>query len=396
MRIILYTGKGGVGKTSVAAATALRAARLGHKTLVMSTDAAHSLGDSFDRPLGGEPTELAPNLDGQELDVYHEIDVHWGTLQAWLRALMAWRGMDEIIADEMAVLPGMEELAGLLYLTNYYESSAYDVIIVDCAPTGETLRLLSFPDVLRWWMDRIFPIQRAAAKVVRPVLKRLTTLPMPEDQVYQAAVALFARLDDMHRMLTTEDLASVRLVMNPEKMVIKESQRTFTYLNLYGYGTDQVICNRMIPEDVTDSYFSGWRAAQKRHFQEVVDGFSPLPILTAPLMDQEVVGLEMLDRFGTAIYGDEDPTRMFFRGRAHRVEQTEAGYDLFLATPFTGRDALDVVQIGDELVVKIGNQRRNLVMPRVLVGLTIAEAKLEGDELRIRFTRDGVKEGSEA
>jgi arsenite-transporting ATPase len=387
MRIILYTGKGGVGKTSVSAATALLCANRGYRTLVMSTDAAHSLGDSLDMRLRGDATEVAQNLWAQELDVYHEIDVHWGTLQGWLRAIMAWRGIDEIIAEEMAVLPGMEELAGLLYLTNYYEKSDYDVVIVDCAPTGETLRLLSFPDVLRWWMERIFPIQRAAAKVVRPVLKRLTSMPLPEEAVYQAAVELFARLDQMHQILTTPDVASVRLVLNPEKMVIKEAQRTFTYLNLYGYGTDQVICNRLIPDGVADPYFVGWRAAQRRHFTEIEEGFAPLPIFTAPLMDQEVVGLGMLERLGNAIYADRDPSQISFRGQAQAVEQTEAGYILTLATPFTEKEELDVMQVGDELVVRIGNQRRNILLPRVLVGLDIAEAKLADEELKIRFEK---------
>ena len=392
MRIILYTGKGGVGKTSVSAATALLCAKRGYKTLVMSTDAAHSLGDSLDLKLSGEATEVAENLWAQELDVFHEIDVHWGTLQAWLRALMAWRGIDEIIAEEMAILPGMEELAGLLYLTNYYEKSDFDVIVVDCAPTGETLRLLSFPDVLRWWMERIFPIQRAAAKVVRPVLKRLTNMPLPEESVYQAAVELFARLDQMHHILTTPDLASVRIVLNPEKMVVREAQRTFTYLNLYGYGTDQVICNRIIPDDVTDPYFKAWRQAQDRHYSEVEEGFAPLPILRAPLMDQEVVGLTMLERFGRTIYGENDPTEITFRGRIQSVEQIEGGYMLFLAAPFAEKDALDLVQVGDELVVKIGNQRRNILLPRVLIGLEIAEAKLEDNELRVRFAKPQPEE----
>lgn len=392
MRILLYTGKGGVGKTSVSAATALLCAQRGYRTLVMSTDAAHSLGDSLDVRLSGDAQKLADNLWAQELDVYHEIDVHWGTLQAWLRALMAWRGIDEIIAEEMAILPGMEELAGLLYLTNYYESSEYDVIIVDCAPTGETLRLLSFPDVLRWWMERIFPIQRAAAKVVRPVLKRLSNIPMPEETVYQAAVELFARLDKMHQLLTTPDLASVRIVLNPEKMVIKEAQRTYTYLNLYGYGTDQVVCNRLIPPGVSEPYFAGWREAQQRHFVEVEEGFAPLPIFKAPLMDQEVVGLEMLGRFAREIYGDRDPSEVMYRGRLQSVEQTADGYAMTLHAPFAEKSELDLVQVGEELIVKVGNQRRNLLLPRILVGMEIAEAKLEDEELTIMFRKPSPEE----
>ncbi|HEY8492194.1 MAG TPA: TRC40/GET3/ArsA family transport-energizing ATPase [Dehalococcoidia bacterium] len=387
MRIVLYTGKGGVGKTSVSAATGLRCAELGYRTIVLSTDPAHSLADSFDMPLGAEPVRVTDRLWGQELDVFHEMNVHWGTLQEWLRALLAWRGIDEILADEMAVLPGMEELSGLLYLLTHHDSGNYDVVIVDCAPTGETLRLLSFPDVLRWWMDRLFPLERAAARVARPFLSRFTDLPVPSDQVFAAAQDLFQRLERMRDLLDNPDLTSVRLVMNPEKMVIKEAQRTFTYLNLYGYPTDLVICNRMIPEDVTDPFFAAWKESQARWFQEIVAGFSPLPILTGPLMGREVVGLAMLSRFAAALYGDRDPTQVFYRGAVNRVEQADGAFILTLPLPFAAKEDLGLVRVGDELVVKAGNQRRNITLPRTLAGLEPAEARFEGDLLRIRFTR---------
>ena len=387
MRIILYTGKGGVGKPSVAAATALRAAASGHRTLVMSTDAAHSLGDSFDMPLGGEPVPIVENLWGQELDVFREIDRHWGILQDWLKVLMAWRGLDEVVAEEMAVLPGMEELAGLLHLINYCKQAEYDVIVVDCAPTGETLRLLSFPEVARWWMNRIFPIERVAARIARPVLRRVTDLPLPDDEVFSAVKELFAKLEEMRDILTDPATSSVRLVLNPEKMVIKEAQRTFTYLNLYGYATDLVVCNRVIPKAVSDSYFETWKETQERHYQQVEEAFSPLPILRAPLMEQEVVGLAMLERFGETIYGTLDPTAVLYQGQIHEIRQEDSQYVLTLSVPFATREEVSLSQVGDELLVQVGNFKRNIVLPRALVGMESRSAKLEGERLSIRFAR---------
>jgi len=387
MRVILYTGKGGVGKTSVAAATALRASALGHRTLVMSTDAAHSLGDSFDMPLGSEPVPIVDNLWGLELDVFREIDRHWGTLQDWLKVLMAWRGLDEVVAGEMAVLPGMEELAGLLHLINYHHQGEYDVIVVDCAPTGETLRLLSFPDVARWWMHRIFPIERVAARIARPVLRRVTDIPLPDDEVFTAVRELFAKLEGMRDILTDPATSSVRLVLNPEKMVIKESQRTFTYLNLYGYATDLVVCNRVIPEAVSDGYFQAWKATQARYYQQVEEAFAPLPILKAPLMEQEVVGLPMLERFAEALYGNLDPTPVLHQGQIHHLRQEDGQYVLTLAVPFVTKKEISLSQVGDELLVQVGAFKRNIILPRSLVGMESQGAKLEGERLSIRFAR---------
>jgi arsenite/tail-anchored protein-transporting ATPase len=387
VRIILYTGKGGVGKTSVSAATALKASKLGYRTLVMSTDSAHSLGDSFDRPVGGEVVKIADNLWAQELDVFQEVDRNWGTLEEYFRLVMTWRGVDEVLAEEMAVLPGMEELAGLVHLINYYESHEYDVVIVDCAPTGETLRLLSFPDVMRWWLRRIFPIQRTAARIARPVLSRVTDLPFPEDDVFEALKEMFERLDQMRDLLTNADVCSIRLVVNAEKMVVKEAQRTYTYLNLYGYPSDLVVCNRLIPDDVTDAYFASWKESQGRYYSLVEEGFSPLPILTAPLMDQEVVGLEMLGRFGDALYDGDDPTLVHFRGQAQEIREENGGYVLTLLLPFTTKEDVGLAQLGDDLMVTVGPYRRNVVLPRVLVGMKTQSAKLEENRLTIRFVR---------
>lgn len=385
MRIILYTGKGGVGKTCVAAATALRSARLGHRTLVMSTDAAHSLADCFDRPLGSEPTPVASKLWGQELDVYRQIDAQWGILQEWIKVLMEWRGMDEVLAEEMALLPGMDELASLLYLLNHYEGGEYEVIIVDCAPTGETLRLLSFPDVLRWWLQRIFPIQRAAARVARPVVRRLTDLPVPGDEVFAAVKELLTRLERTREVLADGETTSVRLVLNPEKMVIRESQRTYTYLSLYGYAIDAVVCNRLLPEALNHPYFEAWKETQERYYALVEEGFSPLPIINGPLMEQEVVGLKMLERFARALFDTSDPTRVLSRVEAQRIRQEDGTYLLTLNLPFASKEQIALSQVGDELIIRVGAYRRNLILPRALAVAESQGAKLEGNKLTIRF-----------
>ena len=386
-RIIVYTGKGGVGKTSVAAATGLLAADRGYRTLVLSTDAAHSLGDSFDRPLGPEPTQLGPNLWGQESDVYHNIDKYWGTIQSYMSSVLQWRGLDAVMAEEMSVLPGMDELASLLWIAEHHDRGQFDVIIVDAAPTGETLRLLSLPEAGKWWLEKIYPIQRRIAKLASPLVGRLTGMPMPGDALFTAGEQLFHRLEHMHDLLIDPELTSIRVVLNLEKMVIKEAQRTFTYLNLYGYPSDLVVCNRLIPGNVTDAYFSTWKESQERYFSLVEEGFSPLPILTAPLMDQEVVGLKMLERFGEAIYGDSDPTVIRFRGQTQDIQQLDGDYLLTLLLPFTSKEDITLSQVGDELIVKVGAHRRNVILPRALVGMQTQSAKLEGDRLTIRFSR---------
>ena len=386
MRIVLYTGKGGVGKTTVAAATAVRCAELGYRTVVLSTDLAHSLADSFDRPLAPEPVEIAPNLWAQETDIYHNVRKYWGRVQEWVGMLLAWRQIDELIADELSVLPGMDELANLLWINNHRQSGAYDVIIVDCAPTGETLRLLSFPDVARWWMEKIFPLHRRAAQVVRPLGRALFDLPVPGDDVYDAVQDLFGQLDALHAMLIDRQLTSVRLVLNPEKMVVKEAQRTYTYLNLFGYATDLVVCNRVLPPDVTDHYFDAWKATQARHREAVEEGFAPIPIRDAPLFGHEIVGLDSLRDMAAALYGDGDPSQVYFAGRGHHIEKRNGDYVLSLQLPFASKDQVALLQAGDELVVHVGNQKRNVILPRALVGLQPGGARFEDGTLRIRFS----------
>ncbi|MBC8248352.1 MAG: ArsA family ATPase [Anaerolineales bacterium] len=388
MRIILYTGKGGVGKTSVAAATALRCADLGHRTIVISTDAAHSLADSFDLPLGPEPTLVAPNLWGQELDVLYQMDKYWGNAQKYFVTVLAWRGLDDLIAEELAVLPGMEELASLLQIVHLHDDCDYEVIIVDCAPTGATLQLLSFPEVARWYLEKIFPIERKAMQLSRPILRAVTDLPIPDDELFDTIADLITQLTRMHDILSDPQKASIRLVLNPEKMVIKEAQRTFAYLNLYGYLTDAVISNRLIPDRVQDSYFDSWKESHEKYSQMIEEAFSPLPILKAPLFDQEVVGLDMLRRMAESIYGDSDPTEVYFVGRTHSVEKKDGRYILSLPLPFVEKQDLELTRSGDELIVHIGNRKRNLILPRVLASLDVQSAKFDEDTLMITFGAD--------
>lgn len=385
MRILLYTGKGGVGKTSVAASTALRCADLGYRTVVISTDAAHSLADSFDVPIGNEPIEIAPKLKAQEVDVLHQMEKYWGTVQEWLTSVLSWRGVDELIADEASVLPGMDELASLLQIVYLHDSKEYDVVIVDCAPTGETLRLLSLPEVAKWYLSHIFPIERQMVRVAGPLLKSMTDLPIPDEKVFDSIRSVILQLDQMHVLLSDPKLSSVRLVLNPEKMVIKEAQRTFTYLNLYGYSTDLIISNRIIPSSVADKYFNSWRESQTRYGNLVEEAFSPLPILKVPLMDQEVVGTEMLRKMAQQIYGDRDPAQVFFEGEPQTIEKTNDGYLLKIRLPFIGKENVHMTRNGDELAISIGNFRRNVILPRALVPLQVTRARFEGDRLIIAF-----------
>lgn len=385
MRIILYTGKGGVGKTTVAAATALRCAELGYRTLVLSTDAAHSLGDAFDRPLAAEPVPVAPNLWGQETDVLHNLEKYWGVVQGWIKALLAWQGMEELIAEEVAILPGMEELSNLLWINRHYESGAYDVIIVDCAPTGETLRLLSFPEAARWWLEKLLPIQRRMAQVLGPVVRPLTGMPVPQREVFDAVEDLMQQLTKLRLLLANQTFSSVRLVVNPEKMVIKETQRTFTYLSLYGYLTDAIICNRVLPERIDDPFFQGWKQAHALHLETIEERFSPVPILIAPLLASEAVGMDSLREIGRALYRDEDPARLYFTRVAQEVLPEEGGYVLCLIMPLASRDAVSLVQKGDELIVRVGSYTRTVLLPRLLAGLTATKARLEGGCLKIMF-----------
>jgi arsenite-transporting ATPase len=386
-RIILYTGKGGVGKTTVAAATALLAAKKGYKVLVISTDAAHSLGDSFDMELGPEPKEIMPNLFAQEVDVYYSVEKYWGKLTEYLQSLLRWLKVDEILTEEFSILPGMEEVSSFLWVYHHFQDELYDVIIVDSAPTGETLRLLSLPDVARWWIVKVFPIERKVVKVIRPAMKVLTDMPLPEDHTYDAIEELFDKLDSIHNTFSNPDITSIRLVLNLEKMVIKETQRAYTYLNLYGYPVDSVIINRTMPKELEHPFFEEWKKTQLGYREEVEELFSPIPTFEAKLFSKEVLGMNSLEEFGLNLFSKKDPIRIFFKGKPYEIIKEGGSYQLLLKLPFVSKEEIKLFQIKDELTIQIENHRRNILLPRFLADLPVKEAKYQDEMLRIIFEK---------
>ena len=384
-RILLYTGKGGVGKTSIAAATALLCADRGLRTIVLSTDIAHSLADALESPLGPEPTEVVPGLWGQEPDVYHNIARYWGTIQRYATELFAWRGLDEVMAEEMTVLPGMDELGNLLWIADHVDSGRYDVIVVDAAPTGETLRLLSLPEASRWWVERVAPIGRRVTRIGRPVLERMLGVPVPREEVFAAAERLLQRLDRVHRLLADPERSSVRITLGLDRLSVAEARRSFTYFHLFGYPSDLVICNRVLTPE-SGPYFAQLRAAQQRYLPEVEQEFGPVPVRTVPQFDHEMVGPARLREIGQALFGDGDPTEILYRGRPYNVQrQPDGGYSLEVALPFTSRDEIRLSRHADELVLHVGGWRRTLVLPRALIDIPTTSARMDGGILHIQF-----------
>jgi arsenite-transporting ATPase len=388
MRVLLFTGKGGVGKTTIAAATAVRAARAGRRTLIMSTDPAHSLADSFDAELGPESREVAPNLWAEQIDAQERLEANWREIQEYMVSLMNWAGVDAIQAEELSVLPGLDEIFSLIDVKRYVDAGEHDLLVVDCAPTAETLRLLSLPEIMNWYIERIFPVERRVVKTIRPMLSKLTSLPIAEDRVFDSVERLHRNLDAVRRILNDEKTSSVRLVVNPERMVISEARRTYTYLSLFGYRVDSVIVNRIIPDDVTDPYFGKWKEIQAEHLETVQQSFQPVPILKARLFDREMVGLELLQRMGDEVYGEKDVTDVLHVDEPIRVRKRGASYVLSMRLPFTDRHELDVHRKGDELYIKVGPYKRNIILPQTLQRLTVQEARFEADRLEVRFARE--------
>jgi arsenite/tail-anchored protein-transporting ATPase len=392
VRVILLTGKGGVGKTSVAAATAMRCAQLGHRTIIISTDPAHSLGDSFDLDLGPKAKRVAGNLWAHEVSALHEMERHWKRLHDYAASVFATQGLDDVVAEEVANPPGMDEIASLMWIKHYVEKGEHDVIVVDCAPTGETLQLLVFPDAARWWLDKIYPWERRAMKIARPVLQPLMDLPLPSDEVYASIKDLLLDLEGMKKVLTDSDITSVRLVLNLEKMVVKEAKRAFTYLSLFGYVTDAVVVNRLLPDGLHDELFRKWQTIHQRYAGEVEQSFAPLPIFNVPLFDEEVVGERMLLRMAQAIYGERDPADRYYRGTSQRVQKVGSEYVLALKVPFAERGDITLARQDGELFVTIGNYRREISLPRVLASRDTVGAAIEDGELRVRFGRAPARE----
>ena len=384
MRIIVFTGKGGVGKTSVAAATALRIAKAGARTLVMSTDPAHSLADSFDAEIGPELTEIRPNLFGQQIDAQQRLEQHWREIQEFTTDFLSWAGADPVAAEEIMALPGIEEVFSLTDLRRYADEESFDCIVVDCAPTAETLRLLSLPEMARWYIDRIFPVQRRVVKVVRPVLERVTSMPIANDHFYGAVERLYTSLDAVGKILTDAERSSIRIVVNPEKMVIAEARRLFTYLALFGYRVDAVIANRLLPDAVEDPYFAKWKKIQSAHLDTIRESFAPVPIYTSRLYDEEMVGEELLGELGREVYGSDDPAAILHSDEPMRVVPEGEKLVLELRLPYAdGR--LDLSRKDEELIVTVGSYRRSIMLPQSLRRRQVVDAGFEGQVLRITF-----------
>jgi arsenite-transporting ATPase len=383
-RTILYTGKGGVGKTSVAAATARRIAGSGVDTVILSTDPAHSLADSLQTPVGGEPTQVGERLWAQQVAAQDEMERNWAAVQDWLGELLLERGVDRISAEELTVPPGLDELFSLLQIKRHHEDGRFGCVIVDCAPTGETLRLLSFPDVARWWLQKVFPQSPQLMAAVRPLARAMLDISLPGDAVLDDVQRLVGNLIAMNEILRDTDSVSVRLVMTPDRMVVDEARRTFTYLNLYGYLTDAVIVNRVFPEEV-GPYFGAWRERQLEALQEVQSAFAPVPVLQAPYFGEEVVGGAMLDRLGAQVFDERDPGAILHQ---HLTQELVVGADaaeLRLDLPFAEKGEISLKKIGLELVVRVDGHKRTLMLPPALGEYRPTGASFDDGSLRVTF-----------
>ncbi len=394
MRIIFFAGKGGVGKTSVSAATGIKAAEMGHKTVVMSLDVAHSLADIFDldRDLldknKGEPIKINKNLFIQELDIQEEIQRSWGDIHKYISGLLNMTGLDEVLAEELAVFPGMEEVSLLLYINKYVREKTYDVILLDCAPTGESLRFISIPTTLDWYMKKIFKWERTVAKYVRPVAKRVTDIPLPGDDYFQAIADLFEKLKGVDEVLVDPEITTVRLVTNPEKVVLKETQRAFMYFCLYKMSIDAIIMNRMLPDKIKDDYFKGWIKGQQYHLGEAKDFFSPVPIFPVDLFAGEVIGYNDLKQLADQIYKGSNPLQRFYKDEPYRLIKKSGNYSLKLKLPFISKKDVELNKLHEELVIRIGGFKRHIMLPRQVASLNAVNAKLEGEYLNILFKGD--------
>jgi len=394
LRIIFFAGKGGVGKTSVAAATGIKTAQMGQKTVVMSLDVAHSLADIFDLDSGlldqnkGQPIGVRDNLWIQELDIQEEIQRYWGDIHKYISGLLNRTGIDEVLAEELAVFPGMEEVSLLLYINQYVRAKEYDVILLDCAPTGESLRFISIPTTLDWYMKKIFKWERTVAKYLRPVAKRMTDIPLPGDDYFQAIQDLFEKLKGVDQVLVDPEITTVRLVTNPEKVVLKETQRAFMYFCLYKMNIDAIIMNRILPESVTDSYFSDWLKGQRRNVAEAAEFFNPVPIFPVNLFSGEIVGYDHLRDLADQIYADRNPLERFYKEEPYQLIKENSNYCLKMKLPFISKNDVELNKLHEELVIRIGGFKRHILLPRQVASLNSVTAKMEGEYLNVVFEGD--------
>jgi arsenite-transporting ATPase len=391
MKIIFFAGKGGVGKTSVAAATGVKSAEMGYRTIVMSLDVAHSLCDIFDLEKDlidknkGNPVKIKKNLWFQELDIQEEIERNWGDIYKYFSTLLYTTGLDEILAEEFAILPGMEEVSLLLYINRYVQEQTFDVIILDCAPTGESIRFISIPTTLEWYMKKLFRMERSLAKIVRPVAKRVYDIPLPGDDYFEAVEYLFERLRGVDKILVDPGITSVRLITNPEKIVLKETQRAFMYFCLYKMNIDAIIMNRVLPDRVTDAYFKSWKENQQHHIEKAKDYFNPVPIFSVELFSEEVFGYDRLKSLADQIYAGRNPLEQFFKGEPYQLFKRDGGYRLMIRLPFVDKRYIELNKFSDELVVRVGGFKRHLMLPRPVAASSSVKATLEEEHLCIDF-----------
>jgi arsenite-transporting ATPase len=383
-RTILYTGKGGVGKTSVAAATGRAIAARGGRVIVLSTDPAHSLADVLDTPVGGDPTDVGGGLFAQQVQAQEELERNWSTVQDWLGRSLVERGVDRIAADELSVPPGGDELFSLLAIKSHWQSGEWDAIVVDCAPTGETLRLLSFPDVARWWLGKVFGREHALLAAARPLARAFLDVQLPDERVFMEVQELVQNLVAMNEILRDAERTSLRLVMTPDRMVVKEAMRTFTYLNLFGYLTDAVVVNRVFPEEV-DGYFEGWREVQAEQLELVESGFAPVPVLRAPYFEREVLGPEMLDRLGGELFADVEPAAVLHASLSQQLTHDGERAQLRLELPFVEKGDVTLKKIGLELVVRVGDVKRMIQLPATLATFRPSAAAFADGALVVTF-----------
>ncbi len=382
MRLILYLGKGGVGKTTTAAATAVRAAQLKHRTLVVSTDVAHSLADALDQEVGPMPTQVGDNLWAQEINVLDEVRQHWGELQGFVSTMLRRKGVNEVAAEELAVIPGMEEVVSLLHIRKQAKEGNFDAVVVDAAPTGETVRLLTMPETFTWYASRVMQWETSTMKVARPLVRAL----VPASDVFDALPRFVEQVDALRQTLSNPDVSSYRLVVNPERMVIKEAQRAATYLSLYGYPIDGVVLNRVLPSEASGSAFlEQMQQVQAQYREQVHEIFTPLPIWEAPFYAREIKGIKDLGEVGAALFEDRNPLDVFFRGKTMDINKVGENYELRLPLPHVEVNKVNMTKRGDQLFIEIGNFRREMILPTLLADRPATKASFRNGELVVQF-----------
>lgn len=392
MRILLFSGKGGVGKTSIAAATGVRLAQLGHRTLVMSVDPAHSLGDAFDLEGGlfhgdtSDPKPLAPNLSIQEVNIQREIKRHWNEIAGYITSVLRTTGLGDVEAEEMAIFPGMEELSAMMYVNQYRRENRFDVIILDCAPTAESLRFVSLPTTLDWYIKHVFNLQRNVMKAVRPFVNKLGPIEAPPDSYFANIAGLFAKIQGIDTVLEDPAITSVRLVTNAEKMVLRETQRAFVYFSLHGLTVDGVIVNRLLPAEIHDAFFQQWRESQSRVLAEIEAYFAPVPVSQVPLFNREVLGYDGLRTLADGLYpGDTDPSAIRFHERPYSFARAADHYEVRLHMPFVQKGEIGLFKKRDELVVEIGTLRRHVGLPTTMAAMIPSKARMEDNVLVVEM-----------